>query len=304
MGPKPSIGRRLKHVVEIYGKGKVGRHHAYLDTRDGMVAVVTSYHPIEDDADDDIEGISTTGAAPNIKATTVIELDDEFSKHVELKMSPREFCERIDSRALNPNKDIIISSTKETLGKAKERGACTRIENEFSREIPVGTNGDGPSCTSGPQFREFERVYFQYELPESEQRSPMQQNMSNLDDWKKGKYERTYCYMNTLTAKIVECSLVHASDLNSWKFPKDIISSYKTSTSNPNVEIIVEETNEQLGNARLRGAIKSLDAESNFDGVRKKEYKLTENADGLKSSGTSSSSNLGAKSTGKRSPRA
>ena len=26
MGPKPSVGRRLKHVVEIYGKGKVGRH--------------------------------------------------------------------------------------------------------------------------------------------------------------------------------------------------------------------------------------------------------------------------------------
>ena len=24
--------------------------------------------------------------------TIVIELDDEFSKHVELKMSPREFC--------------------------------------------------------------------------------------------------------------------------------------------------------------------------------------------------------------------
>ena len=54
MGPKPSIGRRLKHVVEIYGKGKVSRHHAYLDTRDGMVAVVTSYHePAEDDADGD-----------------------------------------------------------------------------------------------------------------------------------------------------------------------------------------------------------------------------------------------------------
>ena len=159
MGPKPSIGRRLKHVVEIYGKGKVSRHHAYLDTRDGMVAVVTSYHePAEDDADGDIEDIPTTDAVSNITDTTVIELDDEFSKHVELKMSPREFCERIDSRALNPNKDIIISSTKETLGKAKERGACTRIENEFSREIPVGTNGAGPSCTSGPQFREFERV--------------------------------------------------------------------------------------------------------------------------------------------------
>ena len=66
-----------------------------------------------------IEDIPTTDAVSNIKSTTVIELDDEFSKHVELKMSPREFCERIDSRALNPNKDIIISSTKETLGKAK-----------------------------------------------------------------------------------------------------------------------------------------------------------------------------------------
>ena len=32
--------------------------------------------------------VLTTGAAPNIKSTTVIELDDEFSKHVELKMSP------------------------------------------------------------------------------------------------------------------------------------------------------------------------------------------------------------------------
>ena len=114
----------------------------------------------------------------------------------------------------------------------------------------------------------------------------MQQSMSNLDAWNRGKYERTYCYMNTLTAKIVECR--HVSDPNSWKFPKDIISSYRTITSNPNVEIIVEETNEQLGNARLRGAIKSLDAEDNFDGVRKKEYQLTENADGLKSSGTSS----------------
>ena len=130
----------------------------------------------------------------------------------------------------------------------------------------------------------------------------MQQSMSNLDAWKRGKYERTYCYMNTLTAKIVECR--HVSDPNSWKFPKDIISSYRTITSNPNVEIIVEETNEQLGNARLRGAIKSLDAESNFDGVRKKEYKIAENANGLKSSGTSDSSNVGAKSAGAKDRRA
>ena len=59
-----------------------------------------------------------------------------------------------------------------------------------------------------------------------------------------------------------------------------------------------------MGNARLRGAIKSLDAESNFDGVRKKEYKIAENANGLKSSGTSDSSNVGAKSAGAKDRRA
>ena len=159
-----------------------------------------------------------------------------------------------------------------------------------------------PAAQVDRNFASLKGYTFNMNLPESERRSPMQQNMSNLDAWKRVNTKRTYCYMNTLTAKIVECR--HVSDPNSWKFPKDIISSYKTITSNPNVEIIVEETNEQLGNARLRGAIKSLDAENNFDSVRKKEYKIAENANGLKSSGTSDSSNVGAKSAGAKDRRA
>ena len=38
---------------------------------------------------------------------------------------------RIGSRALNPNKDIIISSTKETLGKAKESAHAQGLKTNF-----------------------------------------------------------------------------------------------------------------------------------------------------------------------------
>ena len=96
---------------------------------------------------------------------------------------------------------------------------------------------------SCPRLKQFEKVYFQYEVPEKD-RSKTQGDIArlNLDVWKKDRFDRMYTRINTLTGMIVDSELRSIANHQSnteksivaGKAPWEVIEKYNTTTRRAN----------------------------------------------------------------------
>ena len=156
------------------------------------------------------------------------------------EMTPHAFCEANKSATVNPNKDIIIVKSKETLGKARGRRACCRIEEEEKHNYPeavaVEDQEEELLVLTGKPMEITETIYA---VPAA---SPD---------------VKVYAKIDTRT------SVVTREDGTTCT-PAEFVSYVKTANGNANADVWFESTGEHLAVARKRNACAHLSSEDDI----------------------------------------